>query len=274
VEEAGYVRHVGPDPPEFAPPVLWVGLDAVPPQAPAAARDNSRHGRRTARKVICPPFASPTILVVVTKTSAVVAISRQFGSGGARIGLDVAQRLGFKYADREILAEAARALDAETDELAPLEERVCGFWGTLAGMFSRGPVEGPYTPALPRVSEADLFEAERQIIETLADRGGAVIVGRGAAHILRQRPNVVRVFLHAPLEQRITVALEEYSLGNRAAADALVRASDAQRARFARAVTAREWCDATMYDIALNTATTGFERAAELIVDVVKGKDL
>ena len=210
--------------------------------------------------------------MTTTPAAAVVAISRQFGSGGARVGLDVAERLGFKYADREILAEAARALNMETDELAPLEERVRGFWGTLAGMFSRGPVEGPYTPALPRVSETELFEAERQIIETLADRGGAVIVGRGAAHILRQRPNVIRVFLHAPLEQRITVAREEYSLPDRAAADALVRASDAQRARFARAVTAHEWCDATMYDLAINTATTGFERAAQLIVEVVKGR--
>jgi cytidylate kinase len=204
--------------------------------------------------------------------SAVVAISRQFGSGGARVGLDVAKRLGFKYADREILAEAARALDVETDDVAPLEERVRGFWGSLAGMFSRGAIEGPYTPALPRVSETDLFEAEREIIEALADRGGAVIVGRGAPDILRNRPNVIRVFLHAPLEQRITVALEEYSLPDRAAADALVRSSDAQRARFARAVTGRDWCDATTYDIALNTATTGFERAAEIIVDLVRAK--
>ena len=204
--------------------------------------------------------------------STVVAISRQFGSGGARIGVDVAQRLGFSYADREILAEAARALNMETDELAPLEERVRGFWGSLAGMFSRGPVEGPYTPALPRVSEAELFETERGIIEALAERGGAVIVGRGAAHILRQRPNVVRVFLHAPFDQRVTVALQEYSLAHRTAAEALVRSSDAQRARFARAVTAHEWCDATIYDIAINTATTGFARAAQLIVEVAQGR--
>jgi cytidylate kinase len=205
--------------------------------------------------------------------TAVVAISRQFGSGGARIGLDVAQRLGFKYADREILADAARALNVETDDLEPLEERVRGFWGTLAGMFSRGPVEGTYTPGLPHISEAELFETERQIIEALADRGGAVIVGRGAAHILRQRPHVIRVFLHAPLEQRIGVALEEYSLATRAAADAHVRVSDAQRARFARAVTAHEWCDATMYDLSVNTATTGFDRAAELIVSVVRERE-
>ena len=203
--------------------------------------------------------------------SVVVAISRQFGSGGARIGLEVAQRLGFKYAYREILAEAARALNAETDDLEPLEERVRGFWGAMVGMFSRGPIEGPYTPALPRISEAELFLAERQIIEALADRGGAVIVGRGSAFILRRRPNAVCVFLHAPLEERITVAHREYALANRAAAEALVRSSDAQRARFARAVTSREWCDATLYDISVNTASTGYERAAELIVEVANG---
>ena len=204
-------------------------------------------------------------------TTAVVAISRQFGSGGAWIGREVARRLGLQYADREILAEAALALNVETDVLAPLEERVRTFWSTLAGMFSRGAIEGPFMPPpLPRVSESEVFAAERQIIETLASRGGAVIVGRGSAFILQGRANVIRVFLHAPLERRITLAMEEYGLADRPQAAALVRASDAQRARFARSVTGREWCDATQYDAAVNTATTGLSRAADFVVALVQ----
>ncbi len=201
----------------------------------------------------------------------VVAISRQFGAGGASVGREVAQRLGLKYADREILADAARALNVETDGLEPLEERVRGFWERLAGMFALGAADTPFMPPpLPVVSETDLFAAEREIIEAMAAHGDAVIVGRGAAHILQGRPGVFRVFLHAPLSVRVSLAMQEYGLGNVQTATEVARASDAQRARFVRKVTGRDWCDAALYDLSLNTGTIGLARAAELIVELMR----
>lgn len=205
------------------------------------------------------------------RLSSVVTISRQFGSGGSRVGRAVAQRLGLQYADREILAEAARALDVETSELAPLEERVRGFWDRLATIFARGGVDSPYMPPpLPLVSESELLSVERQIIETMAAHGGAVIVGRGAAHFLKGRAGTIRVFLHAPLSQRIALAMEEYGLPDYEAAATVVRASDAQRARFVHSLTGHDWCDATLYDLSLNTATTGLDRAVDLIIDLIQ----
>lgn len=204
-------------------------------------------------------------------TSTVVAISRQFGSGGARVGREVAQRLGLRYADREILAEAARTLQVETDDLQPLEERVRSFWERLGDMFGKGAVDTPFMPPpLPVVSPRDLFAVERQIIRTLAAEGNAVIVGRGAAHVLSGQPGVIRVFLHAPLESRVALAIEEYDLADHDAALALVRQSDAQRARFVQEITGHEWCDATLYDATLNTALTGLDRAVDLIVDLIR----
>jgi cytidylate kinase len=203
--------------------------------------------------------------------SKVVSISRQFGSGGAWVGREVAQHLGFQYADRELLADAARALNVETNELAPLEERVCGVWGHIAAMFARGGVDSPFMPPpLPSVSESELFSVQREIIEALAARGNAVIVGRGAAHILSRRPGVIRVFLHAPLASRVTLAMNEYGLTDRESAANIVRTSDAQRAKFVRSLTGHDWCDATLYDLSLNTATTGLQRAVDLIVDLVR----
>jgi CMP/dCMP kinase len=203
--------------------------------------------------------------------SSVLAISRQFGSGGAWVGQAVAQRLGLKYADREILAEAASALDMQTDDLAPMEERVRGFWERLGTTFARGGVDSPFMPPpLPRVSESELFAAERAIIQTLAARGGAVIVGRGAAHILKGRPGVIRVFLFAPLPMRIALAMEEYGLTDHQAAAAVVRTSDAQRARFVKSVTGKDWCDASLYDMCLNTGLTGLDGAVDLIVELME----
>jgi CMP/dCMP kinase len=200
--------------------------------------------------------------------STVVTISRQFGSGGARVGRAVARRLGLQYADREILAEAARALNAETDDVAPLEERVRGFWEHLGVMFA---LSGPFTPlTLPSISEAELFSVERGIIEGIAAHGGAVIVGRGAAHILSGRPGLIRIFLHAPLSMRIALAIEEYGLTDPEEAAAIVRESDANRARFVRSLTGHDWCDATLYDVSLDTGTTGLGRAADLIIGLIQ----
>jgi cytidylate kinase len=202
--------------------------------------------------------------------SSVVTISRQFGSGGARVGRAVAQRLGLRYADREILAEAAGALNVQTDDAAPLEERVPGFLERCAAIFGQGAVTPFIPPPLPCVSEFALFSAEREIIATIADHGGAVIVGRGAAHILSGRPDVISVFLHAPFAMRVALAMEEYGITDRDAAAAVVRGSDAQRARFVRSLTGRDWCDAALYDLSLNTGITGLDRAVDLIIELVQ----
>ncbi|MGE3707949.1 MAG: AAA family ATPase, partial [Vicinamibacterales bacterium] len=191
----------------------------------------------------------------------IVAISRQFGSGGARVGRGVAQRLGFRYADRQILSEAARLLQMDANDLAPLEERTAGFWGRVGSLFALGSPDTPFMPpALPAVTESDLFAAEQRVIREIAARENAVIVGRGAAHVLDASTPVVRVFLHAPLASRIELAMAEYELPSREAAATVVRESDRARSQFVRRLTGQDWCDANLYDITLNVGLTGIDR--------------
>lgn len=201
----------------------------------------------------------------------IVAISRQFGSGGARIGRAVAQRLGFQYADREILAEAAKALQLEPTDLEPLEEHTAGFWTRVGLMFAQGSPDTPFMPpALPAVTESQLAALEQEIVRTIAARGNVVIVGRGAAHVLTHEPGLLRVYLHAPLDARIALSMEEYGFAGRDEALAVLRESDQARARFAHGLTGRDWCDATLYDVCLDTASVGLDRAADVLVDLVQ----
>lgn len=203
----------------------------------------------------------------------IVAISRQFGSGGARIGRAVAQRLAFQYADREILAEAARALKVEAADLEPLEERTASVWERIGELFALGAPDTPFIPpSLPSVNESQLFDVEQRVIKSIAEKGKAVIVGRGAAHILGDSTEVLRVFLHAPLQERITLAMAEYGFTERDAAEAVVRESDAARAKFVRALTGKDWCDATLYDVTLDTAVIGHARVADLLVQLVQAQ--
>lgn len=199
-----------------------------------------------------------------------VAISRQFGSGGAWIGRAVAQRLGFQYADREILAEAARRLQVPAEDIESLDEHAASMWARIGKLFALGSPDTPFIPpTLPSVTEADLFNVERQVIESIASHGNAVIVGRGAAHVLSGE-SVIRVFLHAPLADRVQLAMKEYGFTSEEAARVVVEDSDRDRAQFARTIAGHNWCDATLYDLSLNTAAIGLDRAVELIVDLVQ----
>lgn len=220
-------------------------------------------------------------------STTVVAVSRQFGSGGARVGRAVAQRLGLQYADREILAEAARRLQVTPEDLEPLDEHAAGFWARIGMLLAQGAPDTPFIPpTLPSVSEADLFEIERQVIVRIAGKGNAVIVGRGAAHILTGRDGqdphardagrgpgtLIRVFLHAPVEARVALAMTEYDLTDHAAAAVVLRDSDRARAQFVRSITGRDWCDATLYDLCIDTAAIGLDRSVDLIVDLAQRK--
>jgi cytidylate kinase len=205
-----------------------------------------------------------------TRGTTVLAISRQLGSGGSFIGQLVAHRLGLHYADRDILHEAALALGVEDAAVEPLEERVEGFWERVAHMFARGPAEGLYAPLdLPAFDQADLFALESRIMQQMASREDAVIVGRGGAHVLREHPGLISIFVHGAKAVRVRSVMQTYHLTDEAEAATLVHRSDRQRAQFIEGLTGRSWTDASLYDLCLDTTTVGLEAAGEIVTGIV-----
>ena len=109
---------------------------------------------------------------------------------------------------------------------------------------------------------------ERRIIEEIAQQHPAVIVGRGAGHVLKGRPGAVSVFLHAPEAWRIERVAQHTGAPPAKARDA-VRESDRQRASFMRAMTGADWTDARRYDLSIDTSTLGIEAATDLVLQTV-----
>jgi cytidylate kinase len=203
-----------------------------------------------------------------SRGTTVLAISRQLGSGGAVIGQSVARRLGLRYADRDILHEAARALGVEDAAVEPLEERVEGFWERIGRVFALGSPEGPIPLAVPTFDQADLLAQEERIIREIASRESAVIVGRGAAHVLRDHPGLISIFVYAPESVRVSRVMKTFRLGDIAETTTLVQRSDRQRAAFIEALTGRDWMMASLYDACLNTATIGLGACADILTGV------
>lgn len=210
-------------------------------------------------------------VVVAERSPIVLTISRQVASGGAYIGQTVARRLGLHYVDREILQLAARELGVD-DETAieELEERHGGWFSQIARFMSVGPPDAPFVPpAVPAIQEDDVFAVESRLVKEIAAREDAVIVGRGAAHVLTNHPGLIRVFVHAPEAWRIAQAQRVYSLGE-SAARTMVRRSDQRRRAFVQGLIGRSWSDACLYDLTVDTSVVPMDLAADLLVHVVQ----
>ena len=211
----------------------------------------------------------------MTHTSKTVAISRQRGSGGSYIGRAVAERLGLRYLDRDMLRVAAEYL-REHDP----EERVeptGSWWARLGQTLAMGVPEAGYAPpASDAMYEGELFEIEKQLIHDVVEGQIAVeptaIVGRGAAQTLRGRAGVVSVFVHAPFSWRVERAKQVYNLTDTRAAERMVQDADRSRARFIKAVAGVDWTDLHVYDLTIDTAALGFEAAIEIIARAVDAR--
>jgi cytidylate kinase len=197
----------------------------------------------------------------------IIAISRQQGSGGSYIGRAVADRLGFRYFDREMLRAAAEYL-CDHERSSASDRRPAVSWLERLGTFfaSGSPDAGYVPPSATAVYDGDVVGIENRLIREIADDHTAVIVGRGAAQILRRRPGVVTVFVHAPEPWRVDRVQQIYTIADRAQALRMVQQSDRERTRFIRRTADLEWADTRLYDIAIDAMTVGLDPAVDLII--------
>jgi len=180
-----------------------------------------------------------------------ITISRQMGSQGDELALQVAGRLGWQCVSRDLINQAARAAGAPQVALAEIDE--LGFLGLR-----------------PSAREWRAYQDQIvRIIRQLADKGNVVIVGRGGQVLLRERPDVLHVRVVAPLEARVAW-LQEGRQVSAEAARACLAAGDRARARYLRRSHAVRVDDPTLYHLTLNTGLLELSQAADLIIQAVQ----
>jgi cytidylate kinase-like protein len=205
----------------------------------------------------------------------VITISRQFGAAGGAVGREVAERFGAEFLDRQIIALVATRAGIPETEAEGYDERLPGLWQRLVAAFATGysDVVLPSLPeALPGPGIQDrLASLTRAIIEEAAERGNAVIVGRGGAFILAGREGVLNVQLHATMEARVGYFLSQVEelprdvRPDEASLRELCRSVDSARARYLRRLFGVDWNDASHYQLALDTGRLGLPLTADLI---------
>lgn len=202
-----------------------------------------------------------------------VTLARQLGCGGSYLGQCLAENLGIRCLDREIVSRAAQQFDCDETELAEREERGTSFWERMLRGISASPPEALYHPpaSLP-ISDQELFAAETEVMQEIASQEDCVIVGRLASHVLRTHPGMVNLFLYAPLSFRIQRVLETGGAGDEAQARELIVQSDETRKRYITQMVGRDWDSAKNYHLCLDTSSLPLPEISDFLTDFVRRK--
>jgi len=194
----------------------------------------------------------------------IITVEREYGSGGAMIARRLAERLGWKIWDEELTAEIARVANVDSRAAARCDERRDPFLYRLFKVYARGSYERSLAIGESRVFDTDcMVEVLHKVIEDVASRGNCVIVGRGSAYILRNRPDAFHTFVYAPVEEKVRRVM---SLGKtEEEARKLVEEIDAERAEFIRHYFGAQWPARWLYNVMINTKF-GDEYVIEMIL--------
>ncbi len=199
----------------------------------------------------------------------VITIGRELGSGGRTVGKEVARILQIPYYDRELIDEAAKESGLSSDFIENNEQEITSsFLYNLAmgNSYTYGMLGLGGTNSMPLTMQ--VFLAQQKVIQKFAT-SPCVIVGRCADFILRERQDILKVFIYASMEDRIKRAVEEYGYSQKKALDVITK-SDKGRARHYATFTEWDWSDRRNYDMMLNAAALGMDTAAQMICQAAK----
>ena len=191
----------------------------------------------------------------------IITISREFGSGGRFIGEEVAKKLGIKYYDKDIIAQIAEQSGfsqeyiTEKAELSPKK-------GLFAYAFSGRDVTG-------KSIEDMVYEAQRKVILEIAEKESCVIIGRNADFILKDKDNVLNVFIHGDMPEKVARICKLYNVTEEEA-EKMMADIDKRRMTNYRFYTDQKWGMAKNYTLSLNSSELGYDLCEKIIMDCKK----
>ncbi len=213
-------------------------------------------------------------MIMNTQQPFIITISRELGSGGHTVGQLLAERLGVRFSDKELIKALREEFHLTTDAIERLKgEKKDWLTSLLRKIVAMPKAENvvewddkfvqEYRPDL---SSDEIFEAEKQILRGIAEEGSCVIAGRSGFFVLKDFPNKVDIFITAPREKRIQRVMVKQHLSEQEAAAAIDRV-DEGRENYIKRYAGTSRYDVRNYDLIINMDNVPDENAAvELIV--------
>jgi cytidylate kinase len=205
----------------------------------------------------------------------IITISREYGSGGSAIGKIVAEKLGWKYYDKQLIDLAADESGLSPKFIEKSEQSLSSGWlynMMLGSNYSSNYATATTPNTLPLVDQ--IYNAQRTIILKVAKESPCVIVGRCADYILHTSEefadsDILKLFVYANPDDRIKRAIEAYGIPEKDAKKTITQVNK-RRANHYNTFTEWTWGAYEHYDMLINSSYAGIEGTAGLIVDAAK----
>jgi hypothetical protein len=192
----------------------------------------------------------------------VITVGRQFGSLGRPVALKAAELLDINCYDRDVVEEVSKRMNLPLKVVSRKEEDASAEFGKFGKML--------YPAGYgDRQLQNHIFSVQECVIRDFADRESCIVVGRCADYILRDHPNLMTVFIYAPLEMRVKNCVGSLSMQENEARK-MCAGVDKARLAYHREFTGYDPMDPEHFDLMLNSAMLGVDGTAEMLAAIVK----
>lgn len=197
----------------------------------------------------------------------IITIGRQFGSNGREFGRVLAEKLGIPFYDKEILNETAKNSGLSEQILQSLDEKPTKsfLYSLVMDPYSLGFTSAGYHTNLNQQA----FQATYDTVKKIGEAGPCVIVGRCADYALRHNPDLVKIFVHAPMDKRIKNIMTRFNLTEDKAKAQIIK-EDKARASYYNYYTSKKWGALESYDIFINSSLMSIDKSTDYIINYIK----
>lgn len=199
-----------------------------------------------------------------------ITIAREFGSGGRIIGMKLAEELQIPCYDKALINMVAEKSGLDPKYVEKTEEYVKSkfFFGLTTAAYIRS---GVFNEDYNVPVNFKVFFTQSEIIKNLAEKESCIIVGRCSNYILKDEPNLIRIFIYANKEDKLKRAIDSYNLSEAEAKEKLDTV-DKQRSNYYACHTYNKWGDIKEYDIMINSSCTDIDGAVKMIAEIARFK--
>ena len=204
----------------------------------------------------------------------VIAINREFGSGGREIAYKLGELLNVNVYDKAILETLTTKFNLTVEEMQRIKAAKPNWWNEFCRFYQQfgAAGQGGYTPQEDReVTSQQIYLAETQILRDLASQESCVIIGRSGFHIFRNHPYAMRIFFIADRKARVKRVMEKFALDEDAASMRIDKVDEA-RDTYTQTVAGVSRYDARNYDFVFNVTQFPTDLVAQFLADNIRKK--
>ena len=191
----------------------------------------------------------------------VITIGCEYGAKGNAIGRKIAEDLNIKFYNRDLVDEIIEEVGIPKEIMEKVEEG-----GTIAGKGAEGDVRCSFSKYVDLTERA--IHVQKQIIRKLAEKESCVIIGRSADYILKDRDDVLNVFIHGDMPEKTQRIMNLYNVGDK---EAVRMMADTDKRRMTNYIfyTEQKWGKASNYTLCLNSSQIGYDRCEKIIMECI-----